>query len=206
MLSEGAGSLPYLNNYLDVDGNEIPADEVNSLSEDGIRAYTGTGSVRIVNSTVRNMRGGFRLYLGGDATVIDSIGIDNGNTNFNLPSDATVINSSGNFTNGPLNDHRLGRSRQNIEMTILPSPNAIGSHNITDILGNSHDIVFHRANGPEDTQETRAIVVSGNNSTIRNETEYRVILEAGTSGNTIISAGDVLDNGNNNVTRIDLEL
>ena len=206
MLAEGIGSFPDLNNYQDVDGNDIPANEVNSLSEDGIRAYTGTGSVRVENSTVKNMRGGFRLYLGGNATVINSTGIDNGNTNFNLPSNATVINSSGNFTNGPLNDHRLGRSRQNIEMTILPSPNAIGSHNITDILGNDHDIVFHRANGPEDTNERRAIVVSGNNSTIRNETEYRIILESGTRGNTIISAGEVTDNGNNNVTRIALEL
>ena len=206
MLAEGIGSLPDLNNNRDVDGNEILPDEAHSLSEDGIRAYTGTGSVRVENSTVKNMRGGFRLYLGGDATVINSTGIDNGNTNFNLPSDATVINSSGNFTNGPLNDHRLGRSRQDIEMTILPSPNAVGRHNIADILGNNHDIVFHRAPGPEDTQERRVIVVSGNNSTIRNETEYGIVLESGTRGNTIISAGNVTDNGNNSVTRIPLDL
>jgi len=206
MLAEGRGSLPDQNNYRDVDGNDIPANEVNSLSEDGIRSYTGTGSVRVENSTVKNMRGGFRLYLGGSATVINSIGIDNGTTNYNLPNNATVINSSANFTYAPINDHRLSRSGQDIEMTILPSPNAIGSHNIADILGNSHDIVFHRVSGPEDTREERAIVVSGNNSTIRNETEYRIILESGTRGNTIISAGDVIDNGSNNVSRISLDL
>ena len=115
-----------------------------------------------------------------------------------------MTNSVGNFTNGPLSDFRLSRSNQNLEITILPSPNAVGAHNIADILGNSHDIVFHRADGPEDTGENRVIVVYGNNSTIRNETEYEIVLESGTSGNTIISAGDVTDNGLNSVSRIDL--
>lgn len=206
MLAEGRGSLPDQNNYRDVEGNDIRANEVNSLAEDGIRSYSGTGSVRVENSTVKNMRGGFRLYLGGEATVINAIGIDNGTTNYNLPNNARVINSSANFTYAPINDHRLGRSWQDIEMTILPSPNAIGAHNIADILGNDHNIVFHRAPGPEDTQEQRAIVVSGNNSTIRNETEYRIVLEFGTRGNTVISAGEVIDNGSNNVSRIDLDL
>jgi len=51
------------------------------------------------------------------------------------------------------------------------------------------------------------IVVSGDNSTIRNETEYTIVLESGASGNRIISAGDVDDNGNNNdVSRIQLDL
>ena len=206
MLAEGRGSLPFQENYLDFEGNPIPANEVESLSEDGIRAYGQTGSVTVENCVVEKMRGGIRLYLASSATVSNSSSIDSGLSNFNMPNNGKIINSSGNFTYAPLNDHRLSRSGQDIEMTILPSPNAIGSHNIADILGNSHDIVFHRVSGPEDTQEERAIVVSGNNSTIRNETEYRIILESGTQGNTIISAGDVIDNGNNNVSRISLDL
>lgn len=43
------------------------------------------------------------------------------------------------------------------------------------------------------------IVVSGNNSTIVNETEYTIVLESGTSGNKITSCGTVIDNGNNTV-------
>ena len=152
------------------------------------------------------MRGGFRLYLGSSATVTNSTSIDNGATNFNMPRGGTIINSAGNFTNGPLNDFRLSRSDQTLEMTILPSPNAIGAHNIADILGNSHDIVLHRADGPEDTEETRVIVVSGNNSDIINETEYTIVLEKGTSGNTVKSAGEVIDNGSNHVTHIQLAL
>ena len=188
MLAEGRDSLPARENFLDFESNPIEANEVNSLAKDGIRSYGQTGSVTVENSIVEKMRGGIRLYLASSATVSNSISIDNGSTNFNFPSNARVTNSAGNFTNGPLDDNRLVRSRQNIEMTILLSPNAIGSHNITGIIGNSHDIVFRRADGPEDTREVRAIVVSGSNSTIRNETEYRIILEDGTSGNTMANS------------------
>ena len=207
MLAEGRGSLPEQENFLDFEGNPIPANEVNSLAEDGIRSYGATGSVTVDNSVVRGMRGGIRLYLASSATVSNSTAVDNGSTNWNLPNNGRVTNSSGNFTYAPLNDHRLSRSRQNIDMTILPSPNAIGSHNIADILGNDHEIVFRRAPGPEDTQEQRVIVVSGDGSTIRNETEYTIVLESGANDNRIISAGDVIDNGrNNDVSRIPLDL
>ena len=89
-----------------------------------------------------------------------------------------------------------------IEWTIIPSPHAIGPHNIADVQGNKHTIVFHRTPGPLDTA-SRPIVVTGDNSTIRNETEYRIILESGANNNTITSAGEVIDNGSNNdVTQI----
>ncbi len=207
MLAEGSGSLPAQENFRDFEGNPIPANEVNSLAEDGLRSYGRTGSVTVDNCVVRGMRGGVRLYLASSATVSNTIAVDNGLANWNLPNNATVTNSSGNFTYAPLNDHRLGRSRQNIDMTILPSPNAIGSHNIADILGNDHEIVFRRVPGPEDTAEQRVIVVSGDGSTIRNETEYTIVLESGANDNRIISAGDVIDNGrDNDVSRIPLDL
>ena len=206
MLAEGRGSLPELNDYRDRDGNPIVPNEMMSLAEDGIRSYSRSGSVTVENSTVKRMRGGIRLYLADSATVSNSVAIDNGNTNFNLPRNAVVENSAGNFTNGPLHDFAASRSGQNLELTILPSPNAVGSHNITDIHGDDHTIVFHRGNGPEDTDERRVIKVYGNNSTIRNETEYTIELDADSSGNTIISAGEVHDSGSNRVSRIDLDL
>lgn len=208
LYSEGSGSLPYRSDYLmplESGTPPIPMDEVFSLSEDGIRVYTGGGSVTVENCTVKKMRGGIRLYLASSATVTNSKAIDCGMTNWNMPKGGTVINSSGNFSYAPLSDFRLSRSNQNLELTILPSPNATGPHNIADILGSNHTIVFHRAPGPLDST-TRAIVVYGNNSTIRNETEYRIILNSGTSGNKITSAGNVTDNGSNSVTPIDLEL
>lgn len=205
MLAEGAESLPYYASYTTVDGDLISADEMNSLSEDGIRVYTGGGSVTVENSTVKKMRGGMRLYLASNASVINSTAIDCGGVNWNMPKGGTVTNSSGNFTYAPLSDFRLSKSNQNIELTILASPNAVGAHNIADILGNSHNITFHRAeDAPEDTMETRVIMVYGNNSTIINETEYTIVLDSESTGNTVISAGRVVDNGANSVSLVDL--
>jgi hypothetical protein len=178
-------------------GASIQADEFYTLTEDGIRLYDGGGGATVENTTVKKTRGGIRLYFGTHATVINSTAVDCGSTNFNLPSGGTITGSSGNFAYAPLSDFRLGRSNQTIELTILPSPHATGPHNIADIQGNNHEIVFHRTPGSIDTT-TRPIVVTGDNSTIRNETEYRIILESGASGNTIYSCGEVIDNGSNN--------
>ncbi len=197
---DGSWRLPFEESY------DIPYNHVYPLSEDGIRSYNNTGSVTVENCTVKQMRGGIRLYLASSATVKNSQAIDcgSGGTNYNMPAGGTITGSSGNFTYAPLSDFRLSRSRQNIEMTIIPSPNAIGPHNIADILGNNHNIIFHRTPGPLDTDETRAIVITGDNSTIVNETEYRIILESSASGNTIISCGPVSDNGaNNDITYAD---
>ncbi|MCG9792834.1 carbohydrate-binding protein [Flavobacterium algicola] len=207
--------LPYLTNYTFPSGSDfrtlpfkesypIPYNVMYPLSEDGIRSYTGSGSVVVENCTVKQMRGGIRLYLATSATVSYSTAIDCGETNFNMPNGGTVTGSSGNFSFAPLNDFRLSRSNQDIELTILPSPNAVGSHNIANVQGNNHKITFHRADGPLDTNETRSIVVTGSNSTIINETEYAIILESTASGNKIISCGGgfVTDNGTNNTVTV----
>lgn len=197
ILAENGNSLPGMNNYLDVDGNAIDGNDVISLCEDGIRVYNGGGSCTVENCTVKKMRGGIRLWLASDATVTNSTSIDCGATNWNMPSGGEIINSSGNFAYGTLSDFRLSRSNTDIEWTIIPSPNATGSHNLADILGSNHNIVFHRTDGPLDSDEERAIVVTDNGSTIVNETEYTIILEGSSSGNTIINCGggEVIDNG-----------
>ncbi|XMO85382.1 carbohydrate-binding protein [Algibacter sp. AS12] len=177
----------------------IPTDEFFSLSEDGFRTYTGSGSVTVENCTAKNMRGGFRFYLGGAATVINCVATDCGSSNFNLPSNGVIDNSSGNFAYAPLTDNAGSKNGYNAEWTIIPSPHATGPHNLMNLTGNNHTLVFHRTEGPIDTTD-RAIVVSGNNSDIVNETEYDIVLESGTSGNTITSCGGgtVTDNGTSN--------
>ena len=180
----------------------IPKDVMLPLSEDGIRVYTRGGSVTVENCTVKRMRGGIRLYLASRATVVNCTAIDCGSTNFNLPSRGKIMASSGNFAYGPLSDFRLSKSRQDIELTILPSPHVVGPHNVADIQGNGHNIVFHRAEGPID-EDLRPIVVTGDDSNIRNETEYPVILEASASGNAVVSVGPVTDLGaENSVSRM----
>ncbi|MDA7510521.1 DUF6250 domain-containing protein, partial [Verrucomicrobia bacterium] len=175
----------------------IPMDVMLPLSEDGIRVYTRGGSVIVENCTVKRMRGGIRVYLASRATVINSTAIDCGNTNFNLPSGGKITGSTGNFSYAPLSDFRLSKSRQDIELTILPSPHAVGSHHVADVLGNHHSIVFHRSDGPID-KDLRPIVVEGDHSTIRNETEYPIIPQSSASGNTVISFGPVTDLGDDN--------
>ncbi len=184
----------------DAQGPPIPKDIMIPLCEDGIRVYTGGGSVTVEDCTVKKMRGGIRLYLASHATVTNCTAIDCGHTNFNLPKGGKVRGSSGNFTYGPLSDFRLSKSRQDLELTILPSSDAIGPHNVADVLGDDHNIVFHRTSGPLDTS-LRPIVVSGKRSTIRNETEYPITLESTASENTIISFGPVTDLGSNNIVR-----
>ena len=199
-------SLPYKYNYQmpfsivgsrNEPGTPIPKDHMFTLTEDGIRIYRDGGSVTVENTTVKKTRGGIRTYLGSGATILNCTAIDCGSTNFNLPQGGTIKGSSGNFTYGPISDFRLGKSNQNIELTILPSPNAMGNHNIADIQGDNHTIVFHRTPGPHD-RTTRAIVVTGNNSSIRNETEYAIVLEATATGNTVASFGPVTDRGKSN--------
>lgn len=180
----------------------IPKDVMLPLAEDGIRAYSRSGSVTVENCTVRRMRGGIRLYLARSATVRNSTAVDCGHTNFNMPRGGTITGSTGNFTFCPLSDFRLSRSRQKIELTILPSPHAVGPHNLADILGDDHRIVLRRHRGPID-RDRRPIVVKGDNSIIRNETEYRLVLDPSASGNTVVSFGPVTDLGKGNkVSRI----
>lgn len=206
MLADNAiGSLPYRSDFLMYNNDfanpePIDSNKMFSLCEDGLRVYNGGGSVVVENCTVKKMRGGIRLYLSSSASVTNSKAIDCGATNINMPSDGTVINSTGNFAYAPLSDFRLSRSNTNVDLTIIPSPHATGSHNIVDILGSNHEIVFHRTPGPIDTDLSRAIVVTDDNSTIVNETEYPIILESTASGNTIYSCGGgvVTDNGSGN--------
>lgn len=184
-------------------GAPIPKDTMIPLSEDGIRVYTGGGSVTVENCTVKKMRGGIRLYLASRATVTHSTAIDCGNTNFNLPVGGKVTHSTGNFAYAPISDFRLSKSRQDIELTILPSPHAVGPHNVADILGSKHHIVFHRSEGPLDTN-LRSIVIEDDDSIIRNETEYPITLQSSASGNTVASFGPVTDLGTNNkISRIE---
>jgi hypothetical protein len=197
ILAESEDSLPGRNAYLDVDGYDIAPDEMVPLCEDGIRMYGGGGDLTVENCVVKKMRGGVKLYLSSASSVTDTTSIDCGDVNYNMSANGTIENSIGNFTNGELCDFAGNKSGYKAEWTILPSPNAVGAHNIMDVSGNNHTLVFHRAPGPLDLI-TRAIVVTGSNSTITNETEYPIVLSSTASGNTIISCGTVTDNGSGN--------
>ncbi|QDO94268.1 carbohydrate-binding protein [Formosa sediminum] len=197
--------LPFLSDYLEPFYDDKPIDktEMHSLCEDGIRMYNIPGSVTIENCTVDQMRGGIRLYLGGQATVNNVTSTNCGSSNYNLPGNVgTITNSFGNFAYAPLSDFALDRNGYNAEWTIIPSPHATGPHNLMDVNGNNHKLIFHRIEGPTDTNLSREIVVTGTGSTIINETEYTIRLKSTSSENTIFSCGEgqIIDEGFNNTT------
>lgn len=179
----------------------IPKDKVHALSEDGIRMYDIRGSVTVENCTVKKMRGGIRLYLGGPATVKDCTVYYCEYTGYNLPKGGKLTESEGDFNFGPLSDYRMRRSSTKAEFTILRSPHAIGDHNLMDIQGNNHRITLKRKPGDLDKKEERAIHVTGNDSTIINKTEYGIVLAEGTKGNKVTSYGPVTDHGDNEVEK-----
>jgi len=206
MLSDTAsGSLMVLSNFRDNEGQLIPSNDAESLSEDGIRSYNGAGDVFVENSHVSGMRSGIRLWLGEDTRVTNTTSIDNRIANISMNRGGVVNNISANFTYGPALLVDRFEQNQVVDMTLLPSPNAVGDHNIADITRAS-EIIFRRSDGPIDNNENRVILVTANDATITNYTEYTIQLAQGTQGNIIISAGDVIDNGDNNVSSIDLEL
>jgi len=179
----------------------IPKGEVFSLCEDGIRMYDIPGSVTVENCTVRKMRGGIRLYLGGPATVKDCTVQFCQYTAYNLPKGGEIIDSSGDFSFAPIADYRLGRSNTKAEWTILPSKFAAGQHNLLDLQGNNHHITLNQAPGTHKKAETRAIVITGSGSTVINKTEYAVILAKSSKNNTVQSFGPVTDKGRSNKIR-----
>jgi len=192
--------LPFRSKYVMPLANDkpIPKDRVHSLCEDGIRMYKIPGSITVENCTIKKMRGGVRLYLGGKASVSGTTSVDCGRVNYNLPTEGEIIKSFGNFAYAPVLNFSLNRRNADIEMTIIPSPNASGSHNLANIDGNNHQITFHRKFGKDDSDEKRAIVVTGENSKIINKTEYSIILAPSSRKNRIVSRGSVTDRGTDN--------
>ena len=194
------GGLMEENDYKDNDGKLIPSNDAESLSEDGIRSYANSGSVFVENSTVSGMRSGIRLWLGTETEVTNTIAKDNRIANVSMNRNGFVEGVSANFTYGPALLVDSFEQNQQVDMTLLASPNAAGDHNIAEIKRESEIIFRRNPDAPIDNDEDRVIFVSANNAEITNYTEYTIVLDTGTSGNVIISCGEVIDNGANDVT------
>ena len=202
MLAEsGPDSLMERNNYKDVDGNDIPANEAESIGEDGIRAYGDAGDILVENCIVRGMRSGVRLlFAGGDTRVVNTIATDNRISNYDIYRGGSIEGSTANFTYGPALTISRFHGGQEVDLTLEASPEAVGDHDIANIERDV-DVTFRRVPGsPLDDNEERVIRISAGGVKITNYTEYTILLEEGTSGNEVISCGRVIDNGSNNVT------
>jgi len=161
MLAEsGPDSLIERNGSLDADGNPIPRDLVESIAEDGIRAYGDAGDVLVENTIVKGMRSGIRLlFAGGETRVVNCTVTDNRIANIDMFRDGTVEGVTANFTYGPALLVNRFHPGQKIEMTLQASPEARGDHDIATI-DRQAEIVFNRAPGPIDNDEERVIRVT----------------------------------------------
>jgi hypothetical protein len=142
-----------------VRGLPIPRDHMLNLSEDGIRAYPGTGHVTVDNCKVMKVRGGIKLYMAKGAKVSNCQVLDCVIQGYSLPSRGTITHCSGNAAYGPLlYIHFDSHASQHIDLEVLPSPHALGDHPLAVIKGGEHCIRFTES-GSSTPETLRPIIV-----------------------------------------------
>jgi hypothetical protein len=125
----------------EVKGLPIPRGHMINLTEDGIRAYAGTGHVTVENCQVLKMRGGIKLYMARSAAVSNCEVRDCVIQGFSLPSRGTLDGCRGNAAYGPLlYIHFDSHHSQRIDLQVLPSPHGLGDHPLAAIKGSGHRI------------------------------------------------------------------
>lgn len=148
-------------------GLPIPKDKMLNLTEDGIRAYPGSGDVTVENCTIRKCRSGIKLYMtSGKAIARNCTVLDCIVEGYSMPSDGEVINCRGNAAYGPLiyiqsadNFYKVEAAhRSKIELELLPSPHAVGNHVMAAIRGSNNIFKLTQKESPIDVV-LRPIVV-----------------------------------------------
>jgi len=148
-------------------GLPIPRDKMLNLTEDGIRAYPGSGDVTVENCVIKKCRAGIKLYMtSGKAIARNCTVLDCIVEGYSMPSDGEVINCRGNAAYGPLiyihpADHFYkveAAHRSSIELELLPSPHAVGNHVMAAIRGTNNIFKLTQAESPIDAV-LRPIVV-----------------------------------------------
>jgi hypothetical protein len=165
------GDLPKRFDYkvfFDVlEGLPIPRDKMLNLTEDGIRAYPGSGDVTVENCTIKKCRAGIKLYMtSGKAIARNCTVLDCIVEGYSMPSDGEVINCRGNAAYGPLiyihpadNFYKVEAAhRSTIELELLPSPHAVGNHVMAAIRGTDNVFKLTQTESPIDAV-LRPIVV-----------------------------------------------
>ena len=142
-----------------VAGLKVPADHMLNCSEDGIRAYGGTGRMTVENCKVVKMRGGIKLYMARQGIIRNSEVLDCIVQGFSVPSRGVIEKCRGNAAYGPLlYIHMDSHSSQRVDIEVLPAPHGIGDHPLAAIKGKNHFIRF-TAKNDEGAQWERPIIV-----------------------------------------------
>ena len=198
-----------------------------SLQEDGISAdRTGniygtdqqrdTGSITIRNCTVRFMRSGVSIGMASGKKTVENcttLGVENG---YWVGSDATVINSRGDASVGPLFSEDVTSEGSTIELTLLDDVvPKVGNTPSLYLAGDNHKLTL--IDGTDVQQRNVELQVGGtrighrwlpgsgnepnldaNNISFDNQTPYPVMLGNNSRDVDVQSCGPVKDIGRSN--------
>jgi len=201
-------------------GPRIPAGEMISLSEDGIRAYpndpaTGrrTQDIRVENCRVSRMRRGICLaYAGGRNHVTGCEVTESERVAYHIQSDTTIRDSRGDALYSQILDiSTAGAKRSDVDLTVLDSRDFYGHTVLATIGGTGHQVTLREAapgflppalsvevgqarSGPGEV----AAAVRAAGIELNNINRAAVVLHPTTSGCTVASPGQVTDRGSDN--------
>ncbi len=186
---------------------------------DGKRVSRKTGGkVTVKDCVVKHARGGVAITLGEGERYVENctvIGCQNG---FSVNSGGRIVNCRADAAFGDAFGVNYEHNRNiTADITIIPYEgekySGNGSRQVAFIQGTGHNITLRRGEGLEIDDEL-IIAVGGDKRsvgqlekdenlmateiTLVNETGYRVVVDDNASNNTIISRGEVVDNGTNN--------
>lgn len=232
MLAETSGPAYETGFYSDYAPGTIQPNQMIALAEDGVRTYaTGplsphkNSNVTVLNTTVKNMRGGFDLVAGsGDRTIKGCTAIGCQTQGFSGGSGITITDSKGDAQYGPLLSFWYTSGKNGVvELELMNTESDYPPTRLAEINGTGHNIIL--TNYENKARETPLPIVFGAsfwgdtrtyrypaedpdthagawNVGLVNETKMPIVFTKLTSGNSVTTNGTVTsDEGEgNNVT------
>jgi len=192
----------------------IPRGQVIPLTEDGIRSYNDVRNIKIINTTVERFRGGIQMLCTGNIELKNVTVRETGDFAFDVSatkgSRIIMKDCKSDVSYNPV----LNLTRGEIpykgvyEMTLIDPP--AGSQTtersgLGKICGENCTFIFHNGTTRPLPEESKVLICGENqalkNSTIRNLTPIKLVLEKNVTDCTIESVGPVEDKGKNNTIR-----
>ncbi|WP_338399237.1 T9SS type A sorting domain-containing protein [Persicobacter psychrovividus] len=226
----GTGSIADVLDMETVWGYKVPPGYMYALCEEGIRSYNagetivdgkyiksrGASDITVLNSTVKNVRGGVSLRLASGNQYVENVTLLGCEFGFS-PGFGTVVNCRADaaygaaFMNTYDNDNNVS-----VDLTILPAsgPYMNGSKCVAYIGCDQSNITLKYAEGvaPEDLEirvggdsgnkgllgESNQTGHTGNDNIINNFTPFPMVFVEGSNNNTVATCGPVEDNASGN--------
>ena len=209
--------------FMQYTGEPIPAGEMTSLSEDGIRAYPDdpivkrrTQNIRVENCRVVRMRRAICLaFAAGENSIISCEVTEAERAGYHIASNTTVRNCRGDALYAQVLDISApGSKAADAEVAVIDSRGLYGHSLLAKINGTGHRVVLTEATAgavPANMTielatdrgfgEGRIKDASAARVTVTNRTAAAVVLHATAAGCTVETATPVTDQGRGNQAR-----